>query len=154
MGTTMHDSQEPLTEEDIATAEAELGLSLPEQYKRFLLNYNGGYPEPDAFPIQNNPSDTHGLVHYFLCIKKDDIYNLMTYVTRFRGRVPGELLPIAVDPGGNLICLSVVGANRGQVYFWEHEEEAPEGELPGYGNVYLVADSFDQFFNDLSKLTD
>ena len=134
--------------------EAELGISLPEQYREFLLNHNGGYPEPDAFPIHGNASDEHGLVHYFLSIHEGDVYNLMSYVRRFEGRVPEDLLPIALDPGGDLIVLSILGANRGKVYFWEHEEEAQEGETPGYENVYFVASSFYEFLNSLSTLQD
>lgn len=150
----MHKSREQLTKQDISRTELELGFSLPPQYKEFLLKNNGGYPEPDAFPIQDNPSDDHGLVHYFLCIKPGDVYNLVNYATLFLGRVPKNLLPIAVDPGGNLICLSVAGADRGRVYFWEHEEESQEGETPGYENVYLVANSFDEFLDSLGRLMD
>jgi cell wall assembly regulator SMI1 len=145
-------AREPLSEHDITQVEVQLGLSLPAGYRNFLLAHNGGRPEPDAFPIHNNPSDDHGLVHNFLCIKKEDNYNLTVWAKRYRGRIPSDLLPIAKDPGGNLICLSVSGADVGKVYFWDHEEEAGEGETPGYDNVYFVANSFQEFLESLTTL--
>ncbi len=145
-------SRKRLSEQDIAEAEEELGLSLPVQYRDFLSKHNGGHPEPNAFPIENNPSDDHGLVHYFLCVKENDVYNLVDWVKRFHDRIPSGFLPIAVDPGGNLICLSTIGKNAGKVYFWDHEEEAREGEVPGYDNVYFIANSFSEFLGSLTEL--
>ena len=145
-------SREPINEQDIVQLESMLGVSLPIPYRNFLLSHNGGRPKPAGFPIQNNPSDDHGLVDFFLCIKDKDIYNLPTWVKRYKNRIPSELIPIAVDPGGNLVCLAVAGNNIGKVHFWDHEEEADEGEIPDYGNVYLVADSFDEFLDGLIAL--
>jgi hypothetical protein len=66
--------------------------------------------------------------------------------------VPAGFLPLAVDPGGNLICLVISGTNTGKVYFWDHEEEVEEGQQPGYSNVYLIANSFNEFLNSLTAL--
>ncbi len=152
MAVQMYHSREQLSERDIVNTESQLGFTLPVAYRVFLLRNNGGRPQPNAFPIDNNPADTHGLVQAFLCIKEGDIYNLGTYVRRYRDRVPSGLLPIAVDPGGNLICLATSGVRAGKVYFWDHEEEANEGETPGYNNTYLIANSFDEFLNSLTLL--
>lgn len=145
-------SRKPLSEEDIATVERRLGFPLPTEYMNFLLAHNGGRPEPKAFPIQENPSDDHGLVHNFMCIEENDNYDLLTWVERYRGRIPRNFLPVAKDPGGNLVCLSVSGDDRGKVYFWDHEEAARTGESPGYDNVYLVADGFHAFLDSLTTL--
>lgn len=145
-------SRVQLTERDIARVEMRLGISLPLQYREFLRSHNGGRPKPDAFPIADNASDDHGLVDYFLCIKDDDVYNLADWVTDFQNRVPPDLLPIAVDPGGNLICLAIAGQNTGKVYFWDHENEVTEGETPRYDNVYFVTNSFKDFVDSLAEL--
>lgn len=145
-------SREPLNEEDIAKLEILLGISLPIPYKNFLLSHNGGHPKLAGFYIQNNPSDNHGLIDYFLCIKEKDIYNLLTWIKRYKNRIPSDLIPIAVDPGGNLVCLTVTGNNIGKIYFWDHEEEADEGETPGYANIYPIANSFDEFVGSLIAL--
>lgn len=150
MAVEVHESCGSLSEADVRSLEKELGFSLPAEYKDFLLNHNGGWPEPNEFPIEDNPSDDRGRVHYFLCIEDGDEYNLMDWVVDYEGRLPPGLLPIACDPGGNLICLSVSGENAGTVYFWDHEEEAGPGETPSYENAYHVAESFGEFLERLT----
>ena len=149
---TIKRSREPLQEQDITRVEAELGYSLPPQYRRFLLQHNGGRPHPDAFLIADNPVDDHGLVDMFLCVKPGDLYHIVAWAARYRSRIPAELLPIAVDPGGNLICLATQGERTGKVYFWDHEEETPEGNDPGTDNIYVIAGSFDSFLASLTDL--
>jgi hypothetical protein len=36
-----------------------------------------------------------------------------------------------------------------EILYWDHEEEADEGEEPTYDNVYLIANSFTDFINGL-----
>jgi hypothetical protein len=36
-----------------------------------------------------------------------------------RARMRCDLVPIATDPGGNMICLDVPGDARGKVFFWD-----------------------------------
>lgn len=36
-----------------------------------------------------------------------------------------------------------------QIYFWDHELEADEGENPNMENVYLICKSFSDFINNL-----
>lgn len=154
MTVEIYEACEPLSESDVVQIEAQLGLSLPAEYRGFLLAHNGGYPEPDVFAIRNNPFDDHGLVHYFLCVEEGDVYNLIEWVEDFRGRIPPDFLPVACDPGGNIICLSISGKDVGKVYFWDHEEEVEvdEDKTPGYDNVYLIADSFQEFLGSLTTL--
>lgn len=141
----MMDSCKDLHENEIMQVEAVLGLTLPSAYKNFLQLHNGGRPYPDSFPIQIEHLGTQGKVDVFLCINDDDLFDLITWVKRYQTRVPEELIPVAVDPGGNLICLGVKGKYTEQVLFWDHENEAPEGEDAWFKNVYLVGHTFDAF---------
>jgi hypothetical protein len=43
-------SAAPLSEESLAAAEAELGLTLPAAYRDFLLQHNGGVARRDRAP--------------------------------------------------------------------------------------------------------
>ncbi|MCE7989946.1 MAG: SMI1/KNR4 family protein [Caldilinea sp. CFX5] len=140
-----------LTEDAIAAVERQIGVSLPIAYRSFLLRYNGGRPEPNMFPIQGFYADTHGLLEWFFCIAEDDIYDLTENELVYRNRVPSDLLPIATDPGGNLLCLAVKGDRYGRIYFWHHEDEGEEGAPPTYNNVYSVADSFENLLNSLQN---
>jgi hypothetical protein len=60
--------------------------------------------------------------------------------------MPRELLPIAGDGSGNIICLSRAGVNEGTLYYWDHDAEHSP---PTYDNVYFIAESFDAFLNGI-----
>lgn len=150
---TFSESGKSVTEKDIAALEQRLGISLPDEYRQFILTWNGGQPEPNAFPIQDNPRDTHGLLDRFFSIDVEDTdYDIVDNAEVFRDRVPADLLPIAFDPGGNLICVAVSGKNKGKIYFWDHNDEFPPGKVPDYHNVYFVANSFSELIDNLSEL--
>lgn len=144
------DSEQTLNEEDIRQTERDLGTALPPEYRHFLLQHNGGRPERNYFQIEDGNGDS--LIDWFLCIRPGDANDLASVVRMFQNRVPRTLLPIARDPFGNLICIAVSGENVGKVYFWDHEEEVAEGEIPDYRNLHLVSESFDRFLEGLTPL--
>lgn len=129
--------------------EQKWGVKLPEEYRKFLSTYNGGYPFPDAFAIADIEDES--TVDRFLQLGAGPHSNLEKYMTTYTGRLPNDLFPIAHDPGGNLICIGIDGDCFGKIYFWDHEFEADENE-PDYSNVYLIADSFIEFLENLYEL--
>lgn len=143
-------SRPALTESDLAAFEERLHIKLPQDYRNFLLVNNGGKPRLKTFPIQNNPSDTHAYIEYFLCICEDDIYDLSIWIRRYRHRVPMQMIPIAIDPGGNLICLTISGENPNKLYFWDHENEVEQGSQPWDKNLYFIANNFTELIYLLS----
>lgn len=153
MTVTIARSREPLNLRRVSRVEHVLGCTFPGEYRDFLLAHNGGRPEEGVFPISTPQHDHHGLLDNFLCIKARDPYDLLTWVRDYRGRLPRNLLPVAVDQAGNLICLSVAGSDTGGVYFWDHEMEASQGKTPSYDNVYPVADSFQAFLDSLRPVS-
>lgn len=66
-------------------------------------------------------------------------------------RVPAAHLPIAADHGGNLVVLSLEGANTGSVYFWNHEIEGLEEDPASPRHLLLVNRSFLGFLNALEE---
>ena len=143
-GVAVQVEAEPTNEAAIATFEAKRGFRLPGDYREFLLTANGGKPDPCAFQLalRSGPY-TDSLVHWFHALG-DDLESIADEMHR---RIPPELLPIASDPGGNLVCIGVEGDARGKVYFWDHEHEVYP---TGWSNVDLVADSFDAFLRGLT----
>lgn len=63
----------------------------------------------------------------------------------FRDRVPGWLLPVAQDAYGNLFAISLREQDRGSVWFWDHEEEADEGEPASEDNIERRAPDWQTF---------
>lgn len=150
---TILESKIQLHEEDILQLESQLGLSLPSDYRTFLLHHNGGHPEPNAFRSKTIlPGGEYDILAWFFCLQDGDMNDIRTVHNIFQGRIPPNLLPIAEDPFGNLICLSSSGRDEGKILFWDHEQEIPEGLIPDYRNIYLIADSFDELVNGLISL--
>lgn len=150
MGLQITGSRKVLSEQDLLRMESALGASLPIPYRQFLLSHNGGKPKPDRFIIHHKAGNEYGHIDRFLCNMKGDILDLVTWIKRYKNRIPSDLIPIAVDPGGNLICLSIMGKDAGKVYFWDHENEAGENEEPWDKNIYPVSAHFDEFTESLS----
>lgn len=149
-------SRPAVSRQVIGAVSADLGLPFPPIYVEFLLAHNGGMVQPlrslpRRFPIQGCKRDTHGLVHVFFNVGTGDVVDLAKEYETFRDRMPPGLLPIASDPGGNLICVACTGERGGQVFYWEQEFEAneDEGEKVGWDNVYFIAESLEEFFRRL-----
>lgn len=143
----------PPSPAEVAAFEGELGTTLPEDYRQFLLRSNGGRldwyrfgrPTPDGKTWPVVIGDVGGL-------REESDLSLRAARRCYQGsplQIPRPLLWIMGDPGGNGICLGLTGTYRGRVYFWIHDEQpAPEewdGEVETAGNVVLLADSFTGF---------
>lgn len=151
---TIQEADNPLNEQQLDALEQQLGVTLPAPYRAFLRAHNGGYPEPNAFPIEGDYADDHALLDWFLGVRPGQTRDLADYAQRYRDRVPAGFLPIGYDPGGNLICLVVDGPDSGKLFFWDHEREADSGEQPSYDNLAFVAPDFDTFLASLTELPD
>ena len=137
----------------IETIEQYLEFKFPREYREFIITYNGGEPEKKCFLFKDNVSDG-SILRCFLGFIPNKYENILVIMRQFKNRVPENMLPIADDPYGNLVLISIKMADRGKIYFWDHETEADEslGEIPDYSNLTLVADNFDDFFNSLKSI--
>jgi hypothetical protein len=136
----------PLSEADLRAWEIQRRVFLPEAYRRFMLKFNGGRPEPASFNVPGWPGK-RSLVGDFLQIRAEP-YNLDEYIDEYRDRLPNELIPIAHDPGGNAICIAVSGEHRGTVYYWDSSNDW--GLWEETGTIFLLSNDFDTFVESLS----
>ena len=145
------DSKGELPEKVIINIEEKYNIKLPDDFRNFLKLYNGGYPEPGVFESKDHTIGSR--VQRFLGIHKEKYSNLIDYLSLYKGRISNKLFPIAHDSFGNLICIGIVGDIYGKIFFWNHEWEADSslGEIPGFFNVTLIADNFDEFFEGLHE---
>jgi cell wall assembly regulator SMI1 len=98
-------------QESIKALEAELGASLPQDYREFLMQYNGGAPSPNTIDVPNAPDMPTDIQVFFGIGRSIESSNLSWNLCLALERFPGQtLLPIACDSGGNLFCLHF---NRG-----------------------------------------
>lgn len=136
------------TEARVGAFEAQIGARLPEDYRQFLLRYNGGKPLPSGFrlALRTGPY-TDSMVHALYSLYDGEFDNLEDRV-RWQ-RLPPGVIKIGCDPGGNGICLVLTGERRGQIWFRDHEREA---HPPDWSNMDFVAPSFDAFMRGLTPV--
>ena len=133
----------PLQESNLAAFEIEFDINLPTPYRNFLLEHNGGRPDPDRFGFIERGHATSSILNYFATL--DQLYKTMHFLRSPRNatsyfKFPLNFLPIAYDPGGNSLCISLSEGNRGQIFFEAHD--VPEGL-----NISFVASDFDTFLD-------
>jgi SMI1 / KNR4 family (SUKH-1) len=128
---------------------ARIGRALPPDYRAFLLTYNGG--RPDQHVIRNTARGDLG-VKIFFGIWDREYFDIDAEYETMRDRIFSHHLSIGIDDCGNRFCLSLGPSDFGSVYFWDHEEEADEGEDPSERNLYLVANSFAEFWERMEPI--
>jgi hypothetical protein len=141
--------------------EATIGQQMPDDYRDFLIQCNGGYgcgyvqfhgPTPEGHPADACVNHVGGFREETYFSLESAFENYQQYETR----IPKDLIWIADDPFGNAICLGISGVHRGRVYFWDHEKEPDPDEWDGCvetaGNIELLANSFAEFMAGLHKV--
>jgi hypothetical protein len=148
--TKIVEANEPLDESVLAELEKSLNIELPEFYRNFLLKYNGGRPVPDGFKFKGKTKGS--MVDGFFGIHNQKYNNLRDELETYKNRIPYNFFPIARDPGDNLIAIAVSNPNKGSIYFWNHERENEIDGSYDFSNVILIADSFDEFLDNLYEI--
>jgi len=140
------ESYKRLSGSDIARIEEKLKVKLPEEYREFLLKYNGGKPIPDAVRHEGEYLD---FVAFFYAARFN-IYadDLLRNVEEYSEYILDHYLPFAESPGGDVYCLSLKPDEHGSVYYWDHEMANYDGE-PWEENMIKLARSFDEFLAGL-----
>lgn len=142
--------------EDLARIENLYAISFPEDYRNHLLSYNGGIPSSGVFSFTENGEVTQSRIHFFYAINSDDYDDMIEAIDTFKKnekRMPNNIFPIAEDPFGNVICISVdKKKDYNHIFFWNHEREVDYSVSNDndYSNLYLIAKSFKEFINNLS----
>lgn len=112
-------------EKKIAGFESKYGITLPEQYRGFMLKYNGGDTPETEFKCKRTSSD----VRVFFGIGCGDYYSFENLFENMPARpeplpeyIRKGFLPIAEDSYGNYILIGISEENNGQIFFADHEK--------------------------------
>lgn len=140
-----------LTENAVIDFERFYEISLPKEYRNFLIEDNGGEPVPGCEFFWIKKGKDGSSVHQFFGLHAGPIHlRLATYMDQNMYGFPRSLLPIADDGLGNYICLGIQPNNYGKVYFLDHDlfpfqsnENAP--------GITQISSSFSSFINALQK---
>ena len=146
----LQDSFGPLDESDVRELEAELGVTFPEDYAAFLMQYNRAYMQhPMEFDVRvPGPFVEGGTFDNTLGNVKKEPYsntacNIRWNVEALEGRIPDGLVAFA-NSGADPICIGLTPSEFGRIYLWDSVDEGADD------NTYLVADSFTEFLGLLS----
>jgi hypothetical protein len=143
-----------VTEAQIRAFEQSYGHPLPDDYRQFLLDVNGGQPD------RANREFAHGVVNNLFSLDDiEDSGDLATRANRSRPMLPNpDLLFIGHDDCGNRLLLGLAGEHRGEVWYMLTGDDArPEDANPRVlwhdrRDMRKVADSFEQFMRSLRPL--
>lgn len=106
----------PISEDDLNRAEARLRLSLPEDYRRFLLQTNGGEPVPASFEILGYDARATISVLYGVLVKVPG-FNLEWNFGKLKKVIPTGFLPSGHDAFGDPLLVGTTGEERGCIFF-------------------------------------
>lgn len=149
---TMNDLGHALSESELIDLEWHIGRSLPQDYREFLLKYNGGAPEECTIDIPSLVSNKGSVdIGYFYGIGTgaEDIQVCMGIIY---GYIPQGLIPIADTPGGNYFFLSLIEGSENLILFRDHEVvdgECFNTQFNLLSNYHIVANSFIEFVDKL-----
>ncbi|MDN7179300.1 SMI1/KNR4 family protein [Caballeronia sp. SEWSISQ10-4 2] len=142
-----------LSASDISAFEGSVAVQLPDAFKAHYLKFNGGMPTLDWFPMKDDWEPIW--IHEFLPIApRDRVPNsasgstIQSVYASSAGKsgFSKSSVPFAIDPGGNLLCLSLAD---GSVHYWLHDvfdETLTEAENRRKATRQLT-DSFEQFMD-------
>lgn len=136
------------TEETVRNFEQHIGFSLPDDYKQFLIEYNGGTPQVrySTFTVEALSEIIPLDVLYGLGI--DSEMDLQDWNDEYRSDLLSNSIVIGRDPGTGMVVLINDAEIKG-VFYWDQSlffNQSNEEE-----NVYKICDSFKEFINQLKK---
>jgi hypothetical protein len=141
-------SRNGASESTIQQFEGEIARRLPDDYRQFIAQTNGGRPDPSRFTIHSPNGANDSVVDWFLTLDSSEkLYTVKKYSSMYQDRIPSGVIPIGCDPFGNLLLLDVGTRDFGCLYFWDHEKESMDDRT--WDNISLLATSFTEFVQRL-----
>jgi len=148
-----------VTADDVRRYECKLGHELPEDYRQFLVDVNGGQPslERSVFHLRKDRSILNNLLSLNDPDEGNDLATAQRLPAYSRNDFPKEALTIGYDAGGSRILLIVAGPHRGEVWFFDLGNPRPTGSNPHVEwfdrhDVCKLAASFAEFMSSLEPL--
>lgn len=157
-----------ITGKQLKAFEKQWEITLPDDYRKFLLKNNGGLPNPNCFDFKWKDVDAYGYVGRLLGLGYPAaMYSFEQNMTRYKAPIiPERFFLIAMNYTGlafYLVCMSIQGDDFGSVYFLpaydllgkiteddieQYCDENPDRKS-NYPAHYLIAESFTQFLDAL-----
>lgn len=141
------------SEQQIQELEQTTGISLPSEYKEFLLSFGtlGFHDQEIAFyPVKSPALYVEGgteipIVNFYGLEHDEDDISVLS--ARYKGRLPDEMMPIAECPGGDQLSIGLKNEASGRIYYWNHNKEKMQVNLQGemWAALTLISYTFNEF---------
>lgn len=138
-----------LDEQRLLTLEKKIGVSLPNDYREFLIQFNGGEPVPEGVWIIEDVDGS--CVHEFFGLHDDPKLLSLDCINNSEFGLPESLLPIAGDGLGDYVCLKVTGDDFGAIFFVDHEQHSYE-DRESFEGIIRLKESFSEFISSLQVI--
>jgi cell wall assembly regulator SMI1 len=151
-----------VTVDAVRRFEQRIGHELPEDYRQFLIEVNGGRTARShrTFVMQRAAvrRDETVLNTLFSLDDPDESRDLATWQRYGEDRLL-DGLEIGADDGGSPVVLALAGPHRGEVWLLDRVDARPTGSNPRVEwfdrrDVWKLADSFAEFMSSLRPLVD
>ena len=135
-------------EEEIFKLEDEIGFTLPNDYKEFLINFNGGVPEVKYSTFKLNELEENIGLQVLYGLNLEENLDLREWYEEYEDDLLDDCLIIGHGIGFGFIVL-VNSPEISGVYFWDNSfelENSSEDE-----NIYKISDTFKEFIQELKS---
>ena len=133
--------------ESISKFEKKFDVVLPEDYKVFLLEHNGGVLDPNGCFIKGPDQFVPIGLLFGLLEKKTRGFDLVHWAEEHLGDFPKGVVPIGGDCYANVIILGTSNAEHKGVFYYDGRPIFRETSEDG--NTYQVSESFTEFMSNL-----
>ena len=105
------ESNSNLSKLEIKDVEIKLNVKFPQDYVDVVSQNDGGYPSPNRLKVNGNEE----IINNLLSMKSDNSSYIIDVFENVSDRLIEDVIPIAEDPFGNLICFDfrIDNANQG-----------------------------------------
>jgi hypothetical protein len=131
------------SEAQLHALEKRIGVTFPEDYRHFVLKYNGGYfSEPEITPVSEEcPRDALTFLSGIGASHEESELGRQFYMSLFDDNDPPKIVPIGRTSLGALIILDTApGESQGEIFLKQ-----------AFGGFYYLADGIEEFFGLLQE---
>jgi hypothetical protein len=130
------------SEQQVVALERRIRIGFPENYRNFLLEFNGGYfTEPEITPVvEGCPLDGLTFLNGINAVHEAAELGRPSDLLLFDDNDPPKIVPIGATGMGGLIILVTEKEDRGTIFLKQ-----------AYAGFFFLADSIEDFFELLRE---
>ncbi len=110
-------------EDSLINVEKNLNIKFPSDFKEKIYKCNAGKPSKECFDIHGRKEC---VLDYMVSVNSNDINSITNFTVKmWNSDLSKELVPIALDPFGNIIAYKIIpgGQLLSELVFWNHENK-------------------------------